>query len=403
MVQHGIICFQRSLFHPEPLKTMITEPSRRDFLKAGLAATALSGMSLPALAQSPNTLSPVRNVIPRWRGFNLMAFFSAFSTGSDYGDMTLKDDDLKWIRDWGFDYVRLPFDYWFFVQGNWRETRQMNLADIRNVDEAALEKLDRAVEQCVQMGLHVTVNMHRAPGYCINGWDREPANLFKDEGAEDAFAFFWELLARRYKGYSRDAVSFNLVNEAPNVDERMSRADYRRVMLRAQRIIHAISPDRVVIIDGTGVGREVVLNLLDEPVAQAFHAYDPFRITHYKATWVGNNSDWPVPQWPYPNADGSHSGVKELAVQFAPWAELVRLGIGVHCSEFGCYKFTPHKVFLPWIEEVLALLKQHDIGWGLWNFRGDFGVLDSGRTDVKYEDWRGHKLDRELLNLLQRY
>jgi endoglucanase len=33
--------------------------------------------------------------------------------------------------------------------------------------------------------------------------------------------------------------------------------------------------------------------------------------------------------------------------------------------------------------------------------RGSFGVLDSGRTDVQYEDFRGHKLDREMLKVLQ--
>jgi hypothetical protein len=31
------------------------------------------------------------------------------------------------------------------------------------------------------------------------------------------------------------------------------------------------------------------------------------------------------------------------------------------------------------------------------------GILDSGRTDVKYEDWRGHKLDRAMLELLQEF
>ena len=28
-------------------------------------------------------------------------------------------------------------------------------------------------------------------------------------------------------------------------------------------------------------------------------------------------------------------------------------------------------------------------------------VWDSGRTDAVYEDWYGHKLDREMLKLLQ--
>jgi len=29
--------------------------------------------------------------------------------------------------------------------------------------------------------------------------------------------------------------------------------------------------------------------------------------------------------------------------------------------------------------------------------------MDSGRKDIDYEDWYGHKLDRKLLSLLQKY
>lgn len=32
---------------------------------------------------------------------------------------------------------------------------------------------------------------------------------------------------------------------------------------------------------------------------------------------------------------------------------------------------------------------------------GDFGILDSERKDVAYEDWHGHLLDRKMLDLLQ--
>jgi aryl-phospho-beta-D-glucosidase BglC (GH1 family) len=42
-------------------------------------------------------------------------------------------------------------------------------------------------------------------------------------------------------------------------------------------------------------------------------------------------------------------------------------------------------------------------GWALWNFRGSFGILDSERADVQYVDFRGHKLDQAMLNLLQNY
>ena len=37
----------------------------------------------------------------------------------------------------------------------------------------------------------------------------------------------------------------------------------------------------------------------------------------------------------------------------------------------------------------------------MWNFLGSFGVLDSARIDVDYEDWYGHKLDRRFLQLMR--
>jgi endoglucanase len=47
----------------------------------------------------------------------------------------------------------------------------------------------------------------------------------------------------------------------------------------------------------------------------------------------------------------------------------------------------------------------HDAGWGfaMWNLRGSFGVLDSERTDVKYESYKGHQLDRRMLDLMRQY
>lgn len=52
--------------------------------------------------------------------------------------------------------------------------------------------------------------------------------------------------------------------------------------------------------------------------------------------------------------------------------------------------------------DVLDILKGHGIGWALWNLRGSFGLIDSGRSDIEYEDFQGHKLDRRLLSVLQK-
>lgn len=86
-----------------------------------------------------------------------------------------------------------------------------------------------------------------------------------------------------------------------------------------------------------------------------------------------------------------------------PWKEAEAKGIGVMVGEWGAFNQTPHDVFLRWAEDCLVNWREAGWGWAMWNFRGSFGVLDSGRSDVSYEDLEGHKLDRKLLELLQKY
>ena len=42
-------------------------------------------------------------------------------------------------------------------------------------------------------------------------------------------------------------------------------------------------------------------------------------------------------------------------------------------------------------------------GWALWNIDGKFGIMDTQRTDCAVEDFHGHKLDRQALDLLVKF
>jgi len=88
---------------------------------------------------------------------------------------------------------------------------------------------------------------------------------------------------------------------------------------------------------------------------------------------------------------------------YAPWREAQGAGFGVMIGEFGAFQYTPHPVVMRWMDDLLATAGETGWGWALWEFRGGFGVLDSKRTDITYESWEGHQLDREMLELLQRY
>ena len=380
---------------------MICRPTnRRTFLRTAGAAAA--GVALGTVAHAAPEPKPAQTAIPRWRGFNLVDFFQALSRGERSAGM-VSEDDLKWIRDWGFDFIRMPMDYWLWIDTNWRETKTLSPDDMYKIKEETLEKVDRTVELGSRYGLHVSLNFHRAPGYCINDPEREPFVLWSDPRAEDAFVFHWDLFAKRYRGVPEKDLSFNLVNEAPAVREGyMSAEDYRRVMTRATEAIRKSTPNRIILIDGLSVGNKVVENMIPTGVAQSVHAYTPAGISHYRASWVDKNRNFPTPTWPLRNSDGSVKYDRaKLEAHYLPWAELAQKGIGVHCGEAGCYNKTPYEVFYAWYSDVMSILKEHGIGYALWNFRGSFGILDSGRTDIELEDWYGHKLDRQLLTLLQ--
>jgi len=325
-----------------------------------------------------------------WRGFNLLEMFSASSKGN------FMEDDFRWIADWGFSFVRLPANYLL-----WTDKK-----DIFKMREDVLMKLDRAIDLASRYGLHVSLNLHTAPGYCVAAGWKDPfgIHLWKDPKAAEAFCFHWEMFSRRYKGISSDKLSFNLVNEPPYPSEEiMTRADHERVIRAATAAIRAIDPLRLIVVDGISYGNDCSPELSDLNVMQSCRAYLPMPISHFGASWVSLENSGLKPVWPGLFWENEVWDRRRLEEHYKPWIEMAKNGVAVHCGEGGAFSKTPHAIMLKWLRDILEILSSAKIGWALWNFRGSFGILDSGRADVKYADWQGHKLDQKLLKMLQEF
>lgn len=499
--------------------------NRREFLASTLASLAVApklslGSSEPALWRQ----------LPRWRGFNLLEKF--------YRNERFRERDFQWISDWGFDFVRLPLDY-----QQWTDADEPY-----RLREEVLEHVDEAVEFGRRYGIHVSLNLHNAPGFTVNAAVRHPFSLWSDEEPRRQFAFQWQQFARRYRGIPSDRLSFNLVNEPAEIDE----ATYLRSVGGAIEAIREADGDRLIISDGLNWGRDPIPSLKSLRIAQSTRGYAPMEISHYRASWVQGSDQYPVPQWPVPlvngrlygsfrsdwqeplvieaafdsamrlrvrvgqvsnrsrlviRADGDvifdrvfepgpgegewrqviyaeewdvyqnaydrdyfatvPAGTKRLEVsngegdwmtiteiglsvaedsaehvlaartfewsepqpgvirfrpgtpgsaflppssidaawlkehRIAPWKELRSQGVGVHVGEWGAHRHTPHDVVLRWAEDQLRLWQEAGFGWALWNLRGSFGIVDSDREDVDYEEFQGHLLDRKFLDLLR--
>ena len=154
---------------------------------------------------------------PRSYSFNLLEYFSTDPDWMKYfpykDDGLFLEDDFRWMRDWGFNFARLPMDYRFWTGPN----------DLMKINEQKVEPIDRAIRLGEKYGVHVNICLHRAPGFCVlDDLDAaltgihvtpEKKSFYKDPATLDAFVHQWEFFAQRYKGSSNVRVSFNLVNE----------------------------------------------------------------------------------------------------------------------------------------------------------------------------------------------
>ena len=466
--------------------------------------------------------------VSAWRGFNL--------PGKYYGvEPQAVEDDFRMIAELGFNFVRLCLDYRRYVAKD----------DWLAFNEDALKEIDRAVDCGKKYNIHVCLDLHSAPGHVI-GEVKEHGSLWDDRKAQDAFCEHWAMFARRYRHIPQERLSFNLVNEPAHGKYENCVVVFRRAI----ETIHAIDPRRLIVVDGFGYGqRGPYTELVPLPnVIPATRGYQPFSLTHYRASGAKGSDTWPLPTWPMlpgilysrtkkredlngplvfkvdlrenteiaikvhevsvksvlvakadgktvwektfapkegkgewkevvfdeksksyrniydreyrfrlptaageisiENIDGNFLSFSELTLRLPdgrrwrfstdtawghkpgvckisadgkilplpdcypekmlnddlqPWLDIAAQGVPVFVGEFGAFNKTPHDVTLAWMKDCLERWKKARIGWALWTFRGPFGILDSKRADVEYEDFHGHKLDRKMLDLLRQH
>jgi len=255
---------------------------RREFL-AATAAAAVFRRGLLAQESEPELWQK----LPRWRGFNLLEKF--------YRNERFRETDFQWIHDWGFDFVRLPMDY-----QQWTDA-----ADPYKLLDEVLEHVDEAVELGRKHGVHVSLNLHNAPGYTVNRAVKHRSSLWHDEEPQRQFAFQWRQFAGRYRGIPAARLSFNLVNEPAHIEE----DTYLGAVRGAVEAIRKEDPERLILSDGLNWGRDPMPGLKPWRVAQSTRGYEPGEISHYRASWVDGADRYPTPQWPVP---GCRSGFGRL-------------------------------------------------------------------------------------------
>jgi endoglucanase len=122
-----------------------------------------------------------------------------------YRETYITEDDIRFIKQSGFNSVRIPFDYRLFV----------NEDEPRKLEGVGYELLDRVVGWSRKEGLYVILDMHAAPGgqtgdNIDDSWGYP--FLFESAESQDLTVRIWHKLAERYKDEPA-VIGYDLLNE----------------------------------------------------------------------------------------------------------------------------------------------------------------------------------------------
>ncbi len=301
--------------------------------------------------------------------------------------------DIQQIADWGFDHVRLPVDY-----------------PVLESDERPGDYLTRGwgyIEACLNWcqaaGLGLIIDLHRAPGYSftntleIDGVEMNA--LFSDPAMQARFINLWAEFAQRYRGQFGDSLVFELLNEMVLPDS----APWNALAQRSIDRIGAIDPQRLIMVGGNHYNAAAELQHIavkpDPNLLYTFHFYLPMVITHQKAPWVGamrkfnQTAHYPGsvaglaefiaenPQYEaeYGDSVGCLLDKNTLIEALKPALDFAKgTDLPVYCGEFGVIDRAPLQTRINWTRDMVAILKEHAIGYGYWSYKAmDFGLVDA--------------------------
>lgn len=326
------------------------------------------------------------------RGVNLGGWLSQCDYRKDHLEGFITESDIKTIKSWGMDHIRVPFDF-NIIQDK----------DGRFIEEG-FSYLDRVVSWCDKYELNLILDLHKAAGFSFDK-DENEVGLFGDPEYEKRFMDLWIIMAARY-GKIGDNVSFELLNEvtSPSFNDA-----WMTLASKTITEIRRIAPDVQILIGGYwNNSPDAVKDLIlppDEKVYYNFHCYTPMCFTHQGAGWLDSMPQDFRLKYPFNYDNGEADGAKPAYEKMCmPWpqgmSDLAKLednfsgavktakdrNVILYCGEYGVIDLADTESTLNWFKDINSLFVKYNIGHAAWNYKEkNYGICGSHYDSIRDE------------------
>ena len=217
--------------------------------------------------------------VKEWKGFhkgiNLGGWFSQSPMKKEHFDSFITSADLDVIAGWGLDHVRLPIDFELVVDMS------------GNFKESGFAYLKKAVDDCIERGLNVIINIHKADGYAFYELN-QPESFFESEVLQEKFYELWEEIARRFGSYN-EKVAFELLSDVTSMTYS---ATWNSIIKHSISRIRRYAKENVIMFGGCNYNSCASIpdlpDINDSAIAYTFHFNAPLVFTHQGAHWLKN-------------------------------------------------------------------------------------------------------------------
>jgi len=329
-----------------------------------------------------------------YRGINFGGYLSQCEHTLEHYETFITKEDVKKVKDLGFDHIRLPIDYEVLETKEGYEYTE------------GIAYVNQFLLWCEEYEMDVVLDLHKAYGYDFNdAGDPNKNNLFANEELQKRFVDLWTRLAQHYG--KLPYVAFELLNEV--VEEHVA-DNWNKLIDVTVNAIRRYAPNTPIIYGGIQWNSARTLKLLNKPeddnIIFTFHMYEPLIFTHQKAYWVPNMPMDKTIEYPatmeyykemsaligYKGKDVTVSNCKEMGKPFL--IEMVseaveaarKVGVKLYCGEFGVIDRAPVEDTLRWYRDIFDVFKQFDIHAAVWSYKEmDFGVTDEHYAPIADE------------------
>jgi endoglucanase len=283
--------------------------------------------------------------------------------------------DIDFIKSAGFDHIRLPVD----EEQLWDSTEKR--------EEGAFRLLNDCMTWVHDGGLRIVLDLHIIRSHYFNAQENP---LWTKKEEQDKLIRLWKDLSSVVRKWPTSMLAYEFMNEPVAKDNEQ----WNILLARVADSVRSWEKERTLVIGSNRWQSVSTFDQLrvppgDKNILLSFHFYEPFYLTHYKASWTDLKNFNGQVQYPGQIVIEGKSEEEQKIYNRDTLEKMMSkafrladsLNLPLYCGEFGVIDGAPENAKIVWYRDMVAIFEKHNIAYANWNYKaGSFGIVDAQMT-----------------------